>query len=342
MFQKLSTITRKRVSDTRNNEKGLFLNRAERVEPFSKNIREKLSSFCTHKLGNYYDIEPLYSKLEYYLKVNIKNILATNGAEEAIRYIFNIHIKSGDIIMFPIPTFGMYHVYAEMYNTNKILLPYYQNFKINRDILYDNLEKVSVFFLPNPSHIEDVFDRAEIMNILNILQKNKGILVIDETYFGFGAETMLSLINSYKNLYIIRSFSKTFGLPSIRVGCLLSHADNIRVISNYRPAYEISYPSLKIAEFFLDNIDIVDNYIQECIKGRNFLIKECLNREFIFNGSKNYLFNIKIDSEDICDQICNNLEDDYIYVRNFKKYIGITIGPVLYMNKFMKKFIKLS
>ena len=85
-------------------------------------------------------------------------ILVTSGAEEAIRYIFNIYIKPNDTIMFPIPTYGMYHVYAKMYNTSSICLPYNQKFNINKQILYDNLEKVSVFFLPNPSYIEDLFE----------------------------------------------------------------------------------------------------------------------------------------------------------------------------------------
>ncbi len=341
MFKHLSTITRKRIPDKRNYEKGLFLNRAERVQPFSKEITEEISSLFLDRLGNYYDIEKFYSKLGSYLKVDINKIVVTNGAEEAIRYLFDIHIKQNDTIMFPIPTYGMYHVYAQMYNVNTILLPYDQKFNINKQILYDNLEKISVFFLPNPSHIEDIFDRKEIITILNRMNKNNGILVIDETYFGFGSETMLPLINSYKNLYIIRSFSKTFGLPSIRVGCLLSHYDNMKIMSNYRPAYEISYPSLRIAEYFLDNIDLVNAYIQECIKGRDFLIKECLHHNISFNGSHNYLLNIKIGSEDICNRICNDLEDKYIYVGYYKDYIRITIGPINYMKIFMKEFMNL-
>ena len=94
MFQKLSTITRRRVSDTRNHEKGLCLNRAERVEPFSKDIIEKLSSFCTYQLGNYYDITPFYSKLEYYLKVNINNINEDIYKIESLFNQFNSKNKS--------------------------------------------------------------------------------------------------------------------------------------------------------------------------------------------------------------------------------------------------------
>ena len=110
-------------------------------------------------------------------------------------------------------------------------------------------------------------------------------------------------------------------------------------ISNYRPAYEISYPSVIITEYFLDNIDIVNNYILECMEGRNYVITELKKNNIIYNGEKNYLLNIKIDNEDICNKICNDLEENYIYVRNCKKYISITIGPIPYMKKFFNQFI---
>ena len=142
--------------------------------------------------------------------------------------------------MFPIPTYGMYHVFCNIYSLNKITLEYNENFKINKKKLYDNLEKVKVFFLPQPSHIEDIFEKEEIINICKILKNNDGILVVDETYFGYGCSSVLELIKDFSNIYIIRSFSKTFGLPSIRVGSIIGASENINVLSNFRPAYEIS------------------------------------------------------------------------------------------------------
>lgn len=228
-----------------------------------------------------------------------------------------------------------------MYQLESIILDYNDDFKINKEKLYENLLKVKVFFLPNPSHIEDLFTQDEVINICKILKENNSYLVVDETYYGFGAKSMIKLINSIDNIFIIRSFSKTFGLPSIRVGCLISNDKTMNNISNYRPAYEISYPSLKIAEYFLDNIEIVNNYIKECIEGREYLISELKKNNITYNGENNYLLNIKVENKEICNKICGSLEENFIYVRNCNTYISITIGPIMYMKRFLDNFIDL-
>jgi histidinol-phosphate aminotransferase len=251
MFTNLVNQKRNRILDNRNFHEGVFLNRAERVEPFKKEILDKVfNSENFSKLGNYFDVNMVYEKLSSYLNINQNELLITNGAEEAIRYIFNIILEKNDKIMFPIPTYGMYHVYTRMYQLESVTLDYDNNFKLNRKLLYENLSKVKVFFLPNPSHIEDLLVEEEIIKICNILKENNGFLVIDETYYGFGSNSMINLIDSIENIFIIRSLSKTFGLPSIRVGCLIGNEKIMNIISNYRSAYEISYPSLKIAEYY--------------------------------------------------------------------------------------------
>ena len=87
--------------------------------------------------------------------------------------------------------------------------------------------------------------------------------------------------------------------------------------------------------------NIVNNYIQECIEGREYLISELKKNNITYNGENNYLLNIRVENEEKCNNICNILEESYIYVRNCKKYISITIGPIKYMEKFFDNFIDL-
>ena len=332
MFNRLENIDRTRIISKNRYKDAIYLNRAERVEEIDQNILKNIN----FNLGSYYDLNPLYEKLEKYLNINTNKILLTNGAEEAIRYIFNIFLKDGDNVMYPIPTYGMYNVYSKIYNVNTILLDYDIDFKINKKKLYENLNKCKVFFLPNPSHIEDLFCEKEISKICTLLKENDGILVVDETYYGFGSKSMIELVNNFNNLYVIRSFSKTFGLPSIRIGCLIGNSKNISIISNYRPAYEISYPSFKISEYFLDNINIVNNYITDCIDGRQYLINKFKENNIKYNGESNYLLNIFLDNKDKCNEITLKLEENKIFVKSFEKYISITIGPIKYMKIFLE------
>jgi len=339
MFNKLQTIDRFRVKDNRDFSKYLYLNRAERVAPLDNKIIDRLSqSLDLNQLGFYYDLSNLYQKLSDFLDLDQNNFLITNGAEEAIRYIFNVHVKPDDIVMFPTPTYGMYYVFSKIYCNNFITLEY-SDFKINKSKLYENIGKIKVFFLPNPSHIEDLFDEEEIINLLNILKKNNSLLVLDETYYGYGSDTMIKLIYNYNNLYIIRSFSKYFGLPAIRVGILISNKDNMSAISNYRPAYEISYLSSKVLEFFLTNNNFIKEYINECIIGREYLIKN-LNKNYIkYNGNNNYLVNIEVKNN--IELVVDELKKNNIIVKKSNNYLTLTIGPIKYMEHFWNYFINI-
>lgn len=333
-MNKYNLIERYRIKENRDFKDGLFLNRVEKTEPWSDEIINNMTkNIDFNKIGYYYDLDILHEKYSNYLNVNKNQMLMTNGADESIRYIYQIFTKENDNIMFPKPTYGLYSVYTKMYKCNSIELEYDNNFKINREKLYKYLNKIRVFFLPNPNHSQDIFEENEIIKIIKILDENNGVLVVDETYFGFGGPSMINLLDSYKNLFVIRSFSKTFGLPGIRFGCLLSNKEIN--ISNFRGGYEVSYITYKIAEYFLDNISIINNYIEKCIEGRTYLIKYLNNKNIRFNGDRGYIFNIILKDDNEATYIHNKLFENKIYVRLYNNTISITICPICYINKFI-------
>tara|TARA_A100001011_G_scaffold398501_1_gene503146 strand:- start:26 stop:1045 length:1020 start_codon:yes stop_codon:yes gene_type:complete len=336
-MNKYNFDNRIRIEETRDFENGIFLNRAERTEPWSEEIIYNLKkNLDFNKIGYYYDLNDFHIKYSNYINIQKEQLLMTNGADEAIRFIFNTFANKNDNIMFPEPTYGMYNVYTNMYKCNAIILTYNENFKIDKKKLYQNLNKVKIFFLPNPNHTEDNFMENEISNICEILTKNEGIIVVDETYYGFGSPTMINLLDKYNNLYIIRSFSKTCGLPSIRLGCLLSNK-NIN-ISNLRGGYEVSYFTFKIAEYFLDNIYIINNYIDECIKGRKYLINYLEDNNIKYNGNTGYIFNIVLNNIEQTKVVHSKLWKEKIYTRIYKNTISITICPIKYIEKFLYEF----
>ena len=337
-MDKYNFINRFRIEETRDFDNGLFLNRAERTKSWSQDIISDLKKTLDfNKMGFYYDLNSLHIKYSNYINIKKEQLLMTNGADEAIRFIYNTFANKNDNIMFPKPTYGMYNVYTNMYKCNIIHLTYDQNSKIDKKNLYMNLNKVKIFFLPNPNHTEDNFTENEISKICKILDKNKGIMVIDETYHGFGSPTMINLLDIYKNLYIVRSFSKTCGLPSIRLGCLLSN--KYINICNLRGGYEVSYFTFKIAEYFLDNIHIINNYIDECIKGRNYLIEYLESNKIKYNGNTGYIFNIILDNIEQTKLVHSKLWKEKIYTRIYKNTISITICPIEYIKKFLHQFI---
>ena len=83
--------------------------------------------------------------------------------------------------------------------------------------------------------------KKEMIKICKACLKAKVLLVIDEAYFMFGLQSSKNLIKEFDNLIIFRTFSKSFGLPSIRFGYILSNENLIKIMNSYRLSYESNF-----------------------------------------------------------------------------------------------------
>ena len=117
-------------------------------------------------------------------------------------------------------------------------------------------------YKPNPNiPISGTLSLKALRMIASHCLKTNTFLVIDEVYYPFGGPTATSLIDDFDNLFVIQSFSKAFGLASIRLGYLLGNTSNIDYVSKTRTGYESNSISIAIASFFIDNYYLVENYI---------------------------------------------------------------------------------
>ena len=162
-------------------------------------------------------------------------------------------------------------------------------------------------------------------------KKNKVILVIDEAYFMFGSKSSIGLVKNYKNLIILRSFSKSFGLPSIRLGFMITHSENIKFFDLYRLTYESNYLTDTVANYFLTKKKLVLNYNKSVVLGRNYLKKKLINLGLNVTGAKSNFLLIKFKNKKITNFIENKLKKRKIYVRSYSKnmrnFLLITCGP---------------
>ena len=76
--------------------------------------------------------------------------------------------------------------------------------------------------------------------MIKISQKYRCLMLIDEAYYGFCKETSKQFVKKYKNIFIVRSLSKAWGLAGLRLGYIISNKKNIEVLNKIRPMYEIN------------------------------------------------------------------------------------------------------
>ena len=156
----------------------------------------------------------------------------------------------------------------------------------------------------------------------------------------FGQESAIDLVDSYSNLIVMRTLSKGFGLPSIRIGFMISNKQNMDILNKTRFAHEANSLNISIAEYFLDNIEIIHDYNNEVIKAKNKL-KSILADIGIdsYGENGNYIL-IDLLDKSKCDKAVRFFEENKIYVKGswdepWSKYCLATVGPIEEMNKFV-------
>ena len=201
------------------------LNTNESPYPPSPKVIEAISSFETGRLNRYPDPEAreLIKAAAGFFNIREDRIMAGNGSDELLAFSFMIFQGQNRKVYFADISYGFYKVYAEVYGALPQLIPLNDDLMIN-PADYHNLDGMIVIANPNaqtgaavaPSDIE------------KILAANKNsIVLVDEAYVNFGAESSLPLIEKYDNLLIIQTFSKDRNLAGARIGLAFAREDVI-------------------------------------------------------------------------------------------------------------------
>ena len=215
-------------------------------------------------------------------KVNPNQILLGNGSDEVLDLIFRAFCepKEDNVITLP-PTYGMYGVLA---NINAVE---------NREVLLSNdfqpqVEKIlnvvdentKIIFLCSPNN--PTANSFSDESVVNLLQKFKGLVVIDEAYIDFSEkESWLAKINEYPNLIITQTLSKAYGLAGIRLGISYASLAIISVLNKIKPPYNVNELTQLRALERLSNPEKIKSEIASIIEQREQLRQVLIDVKFV-------------------------------------------------------------
>tara|TARA_R100001591_G_scaffold85377_1_gene91767 strand:+ start:383 stop:1402 length:1020 start_codon:yes stop_codon:yes gene_type:complete len=251
-------------------------------DKFKESIDEKDLFF-------YPNTKKLKEKIADYNRVSAENILLTPGSDIGIKTIFEtFDVKDKNVITTNFH-FSMYDVYSNLYQT-ELKKARYNNTTFNVRNLLDKINKDTQFIIiANPnSPVGDYYNFNKIEKLLET-----GVyVVIDEAYQEFIPQESFSCkVNKYKNLIVLKTFSKAFGAAGCRVGYTVSHPDNIELLSKFRFMYEVSSIGMKYAEFILDNIEYYERYIRKTMQMKEKTVKLLSVKPFkLINTSSSWFF----------------------------------------------------
>ena len=178
----------------------------------SSGVTKAVAEQCG-KLQLYSDPEStvLRTKLAEVYGVKPSQVVVTNGSDEVLNFAF---MAFADEIAFPDITYGFYPVFAELNHIPYQEIPLKADFSIDPDD-YVNLNKTIVIANPNaPTGL--CLSLADIERIVRSNPDN--VVIIDEAYVDFGADSAVRLVDKYENLLVTQTFSKSRSMAGARLG----------------------------------------------------------------------------------------------------------------------------
>jgi histidinol-phosphate aminotransferase len=207
-----------------------------------------------------------------------------------------------------------------------------------------NDENIKIIFICSPNNpTGNSFDRE---TILEIIEKFRGIVVIDEAYIDFSSNaSFISLINRYENLIVMQTFSKAWGAAGVRVGMAFADSTIIRYLYRVKPPYNISEPNQREVLKRLGNREKYRRQILT-IKSERIRVEKLITElEAVLNvypSDSNFLL-VKVKDADL---IYNKLIEKSIIVRNRSPVVNnclrITIGTKKENDKLVTELRRIS
>jgi len=266
----------------------------------------------SEKLLNFYpDIfcMELRNRLSELFHIKNEQLIFGNGSFELLSLIAQAFINSGEESIIPEPSFGWYKVATLSMNGVVINVPL-ENHAINlNDIKNKITDKTKIIWLCNPNNpTGTIFGEKQLAKFLFEIPSNI-MVVLDEAYNEFATNKeypdSIRLINKYPNIIVLRTFSKVYGLASLRIGYGIANSQIINYLNKIRLPANVNVVAQIAALASLKDQNFKKACIENNIIGKEYFYK-CFNDmklEYIPTETNFIMVNVLKDSIDVSNEI---------------------------------------
>lgn len=265
-----------------------------------------------------------------------EHVFVGNGSDEVLGHVFHALLKQDAPVWFPDITYSFYPVYCGLYQIKFRAIPLDEHFKISvKDYLpgvATETTRAGGIIFPNPNAPTGY--ASPLAEVEQIVAANPDIVVvIDEAYVDFGAQTAATLIEKYPNLLVVRTLSKSHSLAGLRVGYAMGHPDLVQGLDRVKNSFN-SYPldnlALAGATAAIEDVEYFETTRNAVIRSRDALTLGLQSLGFeVLPSAANFVF-ARHPGHKGAD-LAAGLRAKNILVRHFNKprisdFLRITIG----------------
>ena len=316
------------------------LNANENPYPPAPGVAEVLRTFDTTKLAVYPDANAKALKTAVAERFSLRpaQVFLGNGSDDVLALAFQSFFCSGEPILYPDITYSFYPVWCDLFRIPYETMPLDEDFCVNvRD--YDKPNGGIV--LPNPNAPTG---RGVSLDFLeDLLQHNQDcVVIIDEAYVDFGAQSAVPLLDKYENLLIVQTTSKSRSLAGMRIGYALGSEtliSTLEAVKNSYNSYTMDAVALAVGEASIRDEAYFQDTCRKVAATRDRSADELRALGFtVLPSLTNFLF--VTHPEKKAPDIFAALREKGIFIRYFKlpridNYLRITVGTDEQMDKLL-------
>lgn len=243
----------------------LRLDMNENTSGCSPRVMEKLRRILPATIALYPDREHAEKVLAKFLARSASQLLLTNGADEAIDLLCRSFLEpqDEDELVVVTPTFSMYEIFAEAAGAKVVKIPAGPDFSFPLTEVLDAINpRTRIVVITNPHNPSgSVTSESTILEVSR--RAPDAAILVDEAYYDFYGQSMMSAIGSIPNIFVARTFSKAYGLAGMRLGVLAGPSGYLSMMRRMASPFNINVLAVECLEEALSDQDFVNNYVAQ-------------------------------------------------------------------------------
>ena len=294
--------------------------------PPTNKVFEVMKSF--YRYERYPDITAklLKSKLSDYVSLPVDFIEVYNGSDDALKDIITVFVDRETHVLSYQPSYTQVNTFITT-NTENYMKVNIKNPLGEHEYDFDYCKVANVVYLVNPNNpTGKLLAVDEIEKLLKTYPDT--LFIVDEAYYEFAKQSCSHLVISHKNLIVTRTFSKAFGLASVRLGYCMGHPDTLSHLRKIRNGKAVNALAQLCGVAALDDLDYLDSRIDEMNDAKKFFVDNLPHEYHAVDSQTNFVLLKTPDSK----KLLNKMKDNKILIRdrssfdNLENCVRITIG----------------
>ena len=257
-------------------------------------VSPKVKKVISNKNVNFFKYpdgksKELKNQISKKFKCDKEKIICGAGSDEIIQMLCQLFLKSKDEVIVPQFSFLMYRIYSKIIGA-KVVFAKEKSFKVSiSEILKKVTRKTKIVFLANPNNPTGTYiNKFELVELRRKLRKNI-LLVVDDAYAEYmrnpDYKSGLYLFKNKQNVFILRTFSKIYGLAALRVGWGYGSRKIIDAMNIIKPPFNVNQAAQTVAK--------------EALKDKNFVKRSIKHNIFWANKIKIFLKDLDISTNEV-------------------------------------------